>query len=215
MAEEKKIDLVVYAATSYTGKIACEYLAGKDPSFFETFKWAIAGRNEHKLELLKADLREKFDHVADLQIIIADSSDLDALELVTKPAKAVISFAGPYSKYGSKLVESCVKNGAHYSDINGELFWVSEMIEEFEDAAQANKVKLVPSCGVVSMPYDWGVNAIVKFIREHFNEDTKYARGVIVDFKTTVSGGTAATFLDITSPENIAKAAEILQDPQV
>ena len=215
MAEEKKIDLVVYAATSYTGKIACQYLAGKDPSFFETFKWAIAGRNEHKLELLKADLREKFDHVSDLQIIIADSSDLDALESVTKPAKAVISFAGPYSKYGSKLVESCVKNGAHYSDINGELFWVSEMIEKFEDEAQANKVKLVPSCGVVSMPYDWGVNAIVKLIREHFNEDTKYARGVIVDFKTTVSGGTAATFLDITSPENIAKAAEILQDPQV
>ena len=44
MAGKKAIDLVLYGATGFTGKLACDYLASKPTSFSSSFKWAIAGR---------------------------------------------------------------------------------------------------------------------------------------------------------------------------
>ena len=42
---EKDIDIIVYGATGFTGKLCVEYLASKERST----KWAIAGRNQEKL----------------------------------------------------------------------------------------------------------------------------------------------------------------------
>ncbi|XP_075246962.1 putative trans-acting enoyl reductase Rv2449c [Convolutriloba macropyga] len=210
----KQLDLVVYGATGYTGKLACEYLASKDSQFQSSFKWAIAGRNQEKLKLLRSHILDNFKHVQDLRMLVADSNDIEAIDLVSKSSKAVISFAGPYSKWGTNLVESCVRNGSHYSDVTGELFWVSEMMEKFEQEAQIKRVKLIPTCGLGSMPFDWGVKNVVQFIKQQFNEDTKYVRGVIMDLNSTLSGGTAASHMQMVAPENIAKTLQILRDPQ-
>ena len=43
--------------------------------------------------------------------------------------KLVISTAGPYIKYGSKLVAVCAHYGTDYCDITGEVYWVRKMIE--------------------------------------------------------------------------------------
>ena len=57
-----------------------------------------------------------------LEILIADSDDEDALDQLTQRTKVVLSTAGPFHRYGSKLVASCVKNNTHYVDITGENF---------------------------------------------------------------------------------------------
>ncbi|XP_063721091.1 putative trans-acting enoyl reductase Rv2449c [Symsagittifera roscoffensis] len=214
MTANKSTDLVLYGATGFTGKIACEYISSKGESFFNNFKWVIAGRNSQKLELLKKELVSKFSFLESLEIFIADSSDSDALDVLTSKCKAVISFAGPYSKYGSKLVESCVKNGTHYADLTGEVFWIAEMIEKFEERAKETKTKLIPSCGFDSIPSDWGAYSIAKLFRETLNEDTKYVEGVLWNAKGGFSGGTVASGFEIASPENIQKHNLVMNDPQ-
>ena len=103
---EKDLDIIVYGATGFTGKLCVEYLACQERST----KWAIAGRNQEKLKKVADEL------CPDVEILIADSEDEDALDRLTQRTKVVLSTAGPFHRYGSKLVASCVKNNAHYVD---------------------------------------------------------------------------------------------------
>ena len=47
----KEFDIVVFGATSFAGKIMCEYLVGEhlEPNL----SWAMAARSESKLQALK------------------------------------------------------------------------------------------------------------------------------------------------------------------
>ena len=38
--------------------------------------------------------------------------------------------AGPFARYGSLLVQACVEEGAHYTDITGENHWVRGLIDK-------------------------------------------------------------------------------------
>ncbi|GIR10224.1 MAG: hypothetical protein CM15mP21_4860 [Hyphomicrobiales bacterium] len=92
----------------------------------------------------------------EIEIIIADGDDDGALKAMTARAKVILSTAGPFHRYGSKLVAACVENSTHYVDITGENFWVKEMIEKHHEAAAAKGVRIIPSCGFDSIPSDLG-----------------------------------------------------------
>lgn len=74
----KAFDLVVFGATSFVGKIICQYLVSQY-SGPDSLTWAIAGRSRQKLDKLKADLG---DGAKDLTTIIADTSNPQSLELM-------------------------------------------------------------------------------------------------------------------------------------
>ena len=88
--------------------------------------------------------------------MIADSDDESALDVLTSRAKVILSTTGPFHKYGSKLVASCVKNSAHYVDITGENFWVKGLIAKHHEEANAKGIRIIPSCGFDSIPSDLG-----------------------------------------------------------
>ena len=72
----KDLDIVVFGASGYTGKLVVEYLKneyGENGSL----KWAIAGRDETKLTAVK----EEFSLGNDLETVIVESDDLDSLDL--------------------------------------------------------------------------------------------------------------------------------------
>ena len=48
---------------------------------------------------------------------------------MTKRSSVISSTVGPYSKYGSLLVNSCVKSKTHYCDLAGEAQWIRKMID--------------------------------------------------------------------------------------
>ena len=50
----KKLDIVLFGATGFTGELTAEYLARA--LLKESFRWAIAGRDIEKLERLKKRL---------------------------------------------------------------------------------------------------------------------------------------------------------------
>ena len=115
---QKDIDIVLYGATGFTGQLCVKYFQSLELEI----KWAIAGRNLEKLQ----DVANKLS--ANVEILIADSNDKEGLRNICSRSRVVLSTAGPFHRYGSKLVAACVENGTHYVDITGENFWVKGLL---------------------------------------------------------------------------------------
>ena len=143
---EKDIDIIIYGATGFTGKLCVKYFQ----SLNTTVTWAIAGRNLIKLQKVAED------HQAKVEILLADSDDESALDNLTSRTRVILSTTGPFHRYGSKLVASCIKNNAHYVDITGENFWVKGLIDKHHAEASAKGIRIIPSCGFDSIPSDLG-----------------------------------------------------------
>jgi len=143
---EKDIDIIIYGATGFTGKLCVKYFQ----SLSTTVTWAMAGRNLKKLQKVAEDNQAK------VEILLADSDDESALDNLTSRARVILSTTGPFHRYGSKLVASCVKNNAHYVDITGENFWVKGLIDKHHVEASAKGIRIIPSCGFDSIPSDLG-----------------------------------------------------------
>ena len=101
---QNKYDIVVFGASSFVGEILCQYLSKnrEEPAL----RWAIAGRSASKLEAVKAKLNK-----ADLDIIIADAADEDALRALCAQTSVVTTTVGPYALYGEPLVKICAETG--------------------------------------------------------------------------------------------------------
>jgi short subunit dehydrogenase-like uncharacterized protein len=143
---EKDIDIIIYGATGFTGKLCVKYFQ----SLNTTVTWAMAGRNLIKLQKVAEDYQAK------VEILLADSDDESALDNLTSRARVILSTTGPFHRYGSKLVASCIKNNAHYVDITGENFWVKGLIDKHHVEASAKGIRIIPSCGFDSIPSDLG-----------------------------------------------------------
>ena len=185
---DREFDVVIFGASGYTGKLVAEYMHdqyGDDQSI----KYAIAGRNTEKLLEVKKDLNLN----EDITILEVDSTDLDSLDKMTTSAKCILTTVGPYQLYGSKLVESCAKNGTDYVDLTGEPGWMYEMINAHKETAQKSGARLVFSCGFDSIPFDLGVYFVQDAAKEKFGKPAPHVRGRVKAMNGEFSGGTIAS----------------------
>ena len=185
---DREFDVVIFGASGYTGKLVAEYMHdqyGDDQSI----KYAIAGRNTEKLLEVKKDLNLN----EDITILEVDSTDLDSLDKMTTSAKCILTTVGPYQLYGSKLVESCAKNGTDYVDLTGEPGWMYEMISAHKEMAQKSGARIVFSCGFDSIPFDLGVYFVQNAAKEKFGKPAPHVRGRVKAMNGEFSGGTIAS----------------------
>ena len=185
---DREFDVVIFGASGYTGKLVAEYMHdqyGDDQSI----KYAIAGRNTEKLLEVKKDLNLN----EDITILEVDSTDLDSLDKMTTSAKCILTTVGPYQLYGSKLVESCAKNGTDYVDLTGEPGWMYEMISAHKETAQKSGARIVFSCGFDSIPFDLGVYFVQNAAKEKFGKPAPHVRGRVKAMNGEFSGGTIAS----------------------
>lgn len=89
-----------------------------------------------------------------IPILIADSSNVDQLTVIAEKTKCVVSTVGPFARYGTPLVAVCAHSGTNYCDITGEVHWVRQMIDKYDDIANQTGAKLVSCCGCDSVPWD-------------------------------------------------------------
>jgi len=143
---DRKYEIIVYGATGFTGQICCKYLRDN----YKDLVWAMAGRNEEKLAQVKSDFNLECD------VVVADGGDLESLRSLASQTKVVLSTAGPFARYGSLLVQACVENGTHYTDITGENHWVKGLIDKHHQEAASKGTRIIPSCGYDSIPSDIG-----------------------------------------------------------
>ena len=179
---EKDIDIIIYGATGFTGKLCVRYFQSLDT----TVTWAIAGRNLTKLKKVAEDNQAK------VEILVADSDDEVALDTLTSRAKVILSTAGPFHRYGSKLVASCVKNNSHYVDITGENFWVKGLIETHHEEATRKGIRIIPSCGFDSIPSDLGTFFAAKSLGKPIKRIESFH-----SYEGGASGGTLETMFSM------------------
>ena len=183
-----EFDVIVFGSTGYTGRLVAEHLL-KTYGASGSVKWAMAGRSAAKL----ADVRGEIGAPASLPLIVADADDPASLEAMCKRAKVIITTAGPYQLYGSKLVAACAKTGTDYVDLTGESHWIAQMIAAHETAAKASGARLVFSCGFDSIPFDLGVWFVEEEAKKKFGAYAARVRGRVRGLVGGLSGGTLAS----------------------
>ena len=151
MTAERDLDVVLYGATGFVGKLTARYLAEHAP---EGARIALAGRSEPKLAQVRSGLGPR---AADWPLLVADSQDATALAAIAQRARAVATTVGPYQKYGFPLVQACAEAGTHYADLTGEVLFMRDTIERFDATARESGARIVHSCGFDSIPSDLGV----------------------------------------------------------
>ena len=144
----RDLDLVLYGATGFVGKLTAEYLQRSAPA---GARIGLAGRSQEKLERLRSGLG------VDWEVLVADSSDRAALDAMVARTTAVATTVGPYRRYGIDLVAACAQAGTHYADLTGEILFMREVIERFDAPARESGARITHNCGFDSIPSDLGV----------------------------------------------------------
>ena len=182
---DKDIDVVVYGATGYTGRLVAEHFIKAYSGTGLT--WAMAGRNQEKL----GQVRDEIGAPADTPLIVADAADENSLAAMCGRAKVVISTVGPYTLYGESLVKACAHSGTDYVDLCGESNFIRAMIDAYDPVARETGARILCSCGFDSLPTDLGILFLQNAAQKDFGAPCREVRGRVRAMAGQFSGGTA------------------------
>ena len=204
---DRRLDLVVYGATSFVGQILCRRLVERQ-GLDGPFRWAIAGRDRTKLDRVAAETG------ADVERIVADASDVDALRSMADSTRVVVSTVGPYALYGSDLVAAVAEAGTDYCDLTGETQWMRRMIDAHSEAARSSGARLVHACGFDSIPSDLGVWHLQQQALEQFETPCVKVSMRVAAMRGGASGGTVASMMNLMEEMSADPALrKLLADP--
>ena len=193
-------DLVVYGATGFTGRLVAEYLAQRGGSE----RIALAGRNPDKLAHVAADLDVNW------PMIVADASDPKSLQTLAESTKAVVTTVGPYMQYGLPLVEACAKAGTHYADLAGEVLFMRQSIERYDEIAKETGARIVHASGFDSVPSDLGTYLLHEEAEGELGDTVMAVRWASGGF----SGGTIASGIgQMEAARRDPRLKKIMADP--
>jgi len=193
-------DLVVFGASGFTGKLVAEYIKHAEAKV----SWAIAGRNQAKLDALGLGV----------PILVGDALDRAAVDTIARRTKVVCTTAGPFAKYGSELVAACADAGTHYCDLTGEVQWMRRMIDAHHERARATGARIVHASGFDSIPSDLGTWALQQEFIARFGRPASSVTAVFGETSGGLSGGTIASALQtMTEAENDPAVRALLGNP--
>ncbi len=195
-AASRALDLVLWGATGYTGRLLARSVAERAP---EGLRWALAGRDRGRLQAVADELD------LDVELVLADAHDPASLAEMARRAKVVASVVGPYALHGTALVAACVEAGSDYADLTGELPWMRACIDAFDVPARASGARVVHACGFDSIPSDLGVLLLQRTALERWGRPCRWVEHTFGPVAGVVAGGTARSAL--------ALLAEALQNP--
>ncbi len=206
----REFDIVLLGASGFTGQLVAEYLLSQYGE--SDLKWAMAGRNQAKLEAI----RDTLSGGESIPIQVADTSDQEALNALAARTRVVCTTVGPYALYGSGVVEACALKGTHYCDLTGEVQWMRKMIESHQTIAKASGARIVHTCGFDSIPSDLGVLFLQEQMRSKHGVSAGHIKYRTVDFAGGFSGGTVASMINMMEEAAVdPKLMKMMADPYV
>jgi short subunit dehydrogenase-like uncharacterized protein len=183
VADQRTLDVVVYGATGFVGKLLAGYLAEHAPG---DVRIGLAGRSEEKLAGVRSELGGR---AADWPLIVAESQDAESLAAMARQTRVVATTVGPYRRSGLPLVEACAAAGTDYADLTGEVLFVRESAQH-HDAAAASGARIVHSTGFDSIPSDLGVLLLHETAQADGAGELEDTTLVVRAIKGGASGGT-------------------------
>jgi short subunit dehydrogenase-like uncharacterized protein len=207
---QKDLSVVVFGATGIAGRNVAAYLAERAGE--TSARWAVAGRDPGKVERILGEIG-----VQAPETIAADAGDPASLAAMAARTQVVLDLVGPYTLYGTPVIEACVADGTHYADLTGEIPFVRRTIDAFHDRAVAAGVKVVQVSGFEALPPDLAVLLAAETARERWGEELAEADVVIttqqpkgrLGFSDLISGGSMQSLAEATAGED----AEQMGDP--
>ena len=193
--DRRDFDIVVLGATGFTGGLIAAYLAAHAPTSLRT---ALAGRTPSKLE----EVRTRSGGGPNL--VTVDATDGRALRALTARTRVLITTVGPYIVHGDPVVAACADTGTDYLDLTGESEFMDLTYLRHQARAVTTGARLVHACGFDSVPHDLGAQLAV----EQLPTDVPLSVRGYVRIRGTVSGGTAASALEIMGRTRQARAAQ-------
>jgi short subunit dehydrogenase-like uncharacterized protein len=181
---DRELDVVVYGASGFVGRLTAAYLATAAPA---TARIALAGRSAAKLEQVRGELPPA---ARDWPLLVADTTEPATLARLAEAAHVVATTVGPYQRYGLPLVEACATAGTNYADLTGEALFMRESIDRYDQPARASGARIVHSCGFDSIPFDLGVQLTYDAVRAAGDGELESTTAVVTALKGGVSGGT-------------------------
>lgn len=189
MTNSNDSNWIIYGANGYTGELIAR------EAVRQGLKPTLAGRNKAKVEALAQELGLTY-----------QAFGLDNVEAVSehlKGFKLVMHCAGPFSATSKPMMEACIKVGAHYLDITGEIS-VFELAQSLNNQAEKADIVLCPGVGFDVIPTD----CVAAKLKEVLPDATHLALGF--DSKSGLSQGTAKT-----STEGMGEGGKIRKNGKI
>jgi len=181
---------LIYGANGYTGELITRYAVerGMTP--------ILAGRNAIAVEALAKK------HHLEYRVFSLDEKD--RLDAALQEVEVVLHCAGPFSLTSRPMVEACLRNKKHYTDITGEIAVFEAMARLDEKAKQAG-IMIMPGVGFDVVPSD----CLARHLKDRLPSATNltlafYGKG------SRISHGTQATMT-----MNIGKGGAIRKDGKI
>lgn len=184
---EDLLDVVLYGATGFVGRLTAEHLAKTAP---DGVRIGLAGRSREKLAALQAVLGSP---AQDWELLVADAGDPASLTAMARATKVVATTVGPYGKYDRGLAQACAQAGTDYCDLTGEVPFIRGSIDRSHDTAVASGARIVHACGFDSIPSDLGVLLLHERVQADGEGELAETTLLVESFKGGISGGTIDT----------------------
>ena len=147
----RDLDLVLFGATGFVGRLTAAYLAEHAPT---GLRIALSGRDRHRLEALRRQLPRS---AAAWEIVVVDAADAGGLAALAARTHVLVTTVGPYVRFGMPLVQACAHAGTYYCDLTGEVLFVRASADAWHETARSTGARIVHACGFDSIPSDLGV----------------------------------------------------------
>lgn len=208
MSGDRELDVVVFGATGFAGRLVAGYLAGHAPG---GVRIGLAGRSAQRLAAVRARLGAA---ASAWPLLAADSADPVSVAALARAARVVVSTVGPYRRLGLGLVEACAAAGTDYADLSGEVLFIRDSIDRCDDIAAGAGARIVHCCGFDSVPSDLGVLLLHHAARADGAGELQDTTLVVTALKGGASGGTLASMME--QQDEMRASAErrrVVQDP--
>ena len=181
---------LIYGANGYTGELITRYAVERG------VKPILAGRNAIAVEALAKK------HHLEYRIFSLDEKD--RLDAALQEVEMVLHCAGPFSLTSRLMVEACLRNKKHYTDITGEIA-VFEAMARLDEKAKDAGIMIMPGVGFDVVPSD----CLALHLKDRLPSATNltlafYGKG------SRISHGTQATMT-----MNIGKGGAIRKDGKI
>ena len=189
MPEARALDIAVFGATGFTGRLVAKYLAENAPA---ELKIGLAGRSEEKLAKVRSELPGA---AADWPLVKADTSDAESLQQLAEGTRVVLTTVGPYARGGLALVEACARAGTHSADLAGEVLFMRDSIDAYDAPAKESGARIVHASGFDSIPFDLGVLVLHEKVQADGAGELEETTSLVVGVRGSISGGTFESLL--------------------
>ncbi len=189
-ARGRDIDIMVFGATGYVGKLTAGYLARSRSGL----RIALAGRSKSRLEAVRSGLGGR---TKDWPLIVADVDKPGSLKDMASRSRLVLNAVGPYTRYGLPVVAACADAGTDYIDLTGEVPFVRRSIDQSHRRAKSSGARIVHSCGFDSIPSDLTVYALSRRVADDRAGELADTTLVLRDYSGGYAGGSVATMVDL------------------